>query len=69
MTAPCQYCHALQFPGECLNCCNNGKFPLPRLSQYPPNLQALFMDTTQAKNFRLNIHNYDSAFSFASFRA
>ena len=50
-----------------VNCFHNRKVALPLLSQYPPNLQALFIDdTTQAKNFRLNIRNFNSAFSLAS---
>lgn len=70
MISACQYCHALRFHGECEKCCHKGKVALPALSQYPPGLQALFNDdSAEGKNFRTNIRNYNSAFSFASFGA
>ena len=35
MNKPCQYCNALRFTNESLNCCHNGKVNLPQLSSYP----------------------------------
>lgn len=70
MSQSCEYCHALRFPQESLNCCHNGKVRLPPLSNYPDELKELILGSSvQAKNFRTNIRRYNSAFAFASFGA
>ncbi|KAF2348375.1 hypothetical protein FHG87_020871 [Trinorchestia longiramus] len=70
MDVRCQFCGALRFQREQLNCCLNGKVSLHPLQEYPENLRLLF-DTNGAEgsNFRQNIRNYNSAFAFASFGA
>ena len=64
----CQFCGALRFQREQLNCCHNGKVSLPPLQEYPENLRLLFdADNAESSNFRHNIRKYNSAFAFASF--
>ena len=66
----CLYCNALHFPNEALNCCHNGKVSLTQLSSYPEELKNLLMsNSSQAKNFRQHIRQYNSAFAFASLGA
>ena len=70
MDVRCQYCGALRFEREQLNCCHNGKVSLPPLQEYPEILRLLFYaDNAEGSNFRRNIRNYNSAFAFASFGA
>ena len=70
MSTTCEYCGALRFPQESLNCCHNGKVQLPPLSDYPDVLKDLLTGSSeQAKNFQTNIRKYNSAFAFASFGA
>ena len=65
-----QYCGALRFEREQLNCCHNGKVSLPPLQEYPEILRLLFYaDNAEGSNFRRNIRNYNSALAFASFGA
>ncbi|KAF2356757.1 hypothetical protein FHG87_012486 [Trinorchestia longiramus] len=59
MDVRCQFCGALRFQREQLNCCHNGKVSLPPLQEYPENLRLLF-DANGAEG---------SAFAFASFGA
>ncbi|KAF2368175.1 hypothetical protein FHG87_001061 [Trinorchestia longiramus] len=42
MDVRCQFCGALRFQREQLNCCHNGKVSLPPLQEYPENLRLLF---------------------------
>ena len=66
----CQFCGALRFQRELLNCCHNGKFSLTPLQENPQNLRLLFdADNAESSNFRQNIRKYNSAFAFASFGA
>ena len=66
----CQFCGALRFQREQLNCCHNGKVSLPPLQDYPEDLRLLFdADNAESSNFRHNIRKYNSAFAFASFGA
>ena len=68
MNIQCQNCQALCFPREALNCCHNGKVSLPPLSPYPQEMQDLLTkNNSQARNFRENICQYNSAMAFASF--
>ena len=70
MTNVCQYCQALRFPNELLNCCHSGKVRLPQLESYPTELKDLLTSTTtESCNFHNNIRQYNSAYSFASFGA
>ena len=70
MTTVCQHCNALRFPHETLNCCHRGKVSLPALVDYPQPLKDLFTGTSnEARNFRENIRQYNSAYSFTSFGA
>ncbi|KAF2368867.1 hypothetical protein FHG87_000374 [Trinorchestia longiramus] len=69
MNVRCQFCGALRFQRE-LNCCHNGKVSLPPLQEYPENLRLLFdADGAEGSNFRQNVRNYNSAFTFPSFGA
>ncbi|KAF2347263.1 hypothetical protein FHG87_021981 [Trinorchestia longiramus] len=69
MDVRCQFCGALRFQREQLNC-HNGKVSLPPLQEYPANLRLLFdADGAEGSNFRQNIRNYNSAFAFLSFGA
>ncbi|KAF2368082.1 hypothetical protein FHG87_001166 [Trinorchestia longiramus] len=68
MDVRCQFCEALRFQREQLNCCHNGKVSLPPLQEYPKNLRLLVVaDSAEGSNFRQNIRNYNSAFAFATF--
>ena len=71
MTSVCEHCLALKFEDEkSFKCCHGGKVSLPNLEPYPQELSDLmFEDTAQGKNFRANIRQFNSAFSFASFGA
>ncbi|KAF2369120.1 hypothetical protein FHG87_000128 [Trinorchestia longiramus] len=70
MDVRCQFCGALRFQREQLNCCHNGKVSLPPLQEYSENLRLLFdAHGAEGSNFRQNIRNYNSAFTFASFGA
>ena len=70
MTTVCPHCRALRFPRETLNCCHNGKVSLSALAACPQPLKDLFTGTSnEARNFRGNIRQYNSAFAFASFGA
>ena len=70
MTNVCPHCDAMRFMNEALNCCHNGKVSLPQLSSYPEELKDLLMsNSSQAKNFKENIRQYNSAFAFASLGA
>ncbi|KAF2345947.1 hypothetical protein FHG87_023298 [Trinorchestia longiramus] len=70
MGVRCQFCGALRFQREQLNCCHNEKVSLPPLQEYPEILSLLFdADGAEGSNFRQNIRNYNSAFAFASFGA
>ena len=70
MNNVCEYCNALRFTNESLNCCHNGKVSLPELSPYPEELKDLLINNSvQAKNFRDYIRQYNSAFAFASLGA
>ena len=61
MDVRCQYCGALRFEREQLNCCHNGKVSLPPLQEYPEILRLLFYaDNAEGSNFRQNIRNYNS---------
>ena len=66
MTRVCQHCQALIFPSEPLNCCCNVKISLLLLGDYPSPLKDLFT-TSKSSNFQ-DIRQYNSAFSFASFK-
>ena len=61
---------ALPFPSEPLNCCHNGKVSLPPLGDYSSPLKDLFTgsNTAESSNFQENIRQYNSGFSFASFK-
>ena len=64
MNNTCLYCNALCVPNEALNCCHNGKVSLPQLSTYPEELKNLLMSySSQVKNFRQHIRQYNSAFA------
>ena len=66
----CEYCNAICFTNESLNCCHNGKVSLPELSLYPEELKDLLInDSMQAKKFRHYIRQYNSTFAFASLGA
>ncbi|KAF2345554.1 hypothetical protein FHG87_023690 [Trinorchestia longiramus] len=52
MDVRCQFCGALRFQREQLNCCHNGKVLLPPLQEYPENLRLLFdADGAEGSNF------------------
>ena len=54
----------------CLQCCHEGNVSLSNLEPYPQELYDLMLeDTAQGKNFRDNIRQFNSPFSFASFGA
>ncbi|XP_064631699.1 uncharacterized protein LOC135489987 [Lineus longissimus] len=68
MNTVCQFCEALRFKKEPLNCCHNGKINLPPLPQYPHQLEPLFTtNTAMTRNFLDNIRQYNSSVAFASF--
>ena len=70
MNIACNFCQALRFPQESMNCCHNGKVTLAPLAPYPEAFHSLLTrNDDQAKNFRQNIRNYNSAMAFASFGA
>ncbi len=70
MNVTCNFCQALRFPNERLNCCHNGKVILTELAPYPPEMHQLISgNNTQARHFQDNIRRYNSAFAFASFGA
>ena len=71
MTSVCEHCLALKFEDEkSFKCCHGGKVSLANLEPYPQELSDLMLeDTAQGKNFRANIRQFNSAFSFASFGA
>ncbi|KAF2365903.1 hypothetical protein FHG87_003346 [Trinorchestia longiramus] len=70
MDVRCQFCGALRFQREQLNCCHNEKVSILPLQEYPRNLRLLFdADGAEGSNFRQNIRNYNAAFAFASFGA
>ena len=70
MNKPCQYCNALRFTNESLNCCHNGKVNLPQLSSYPVEFRNLLTsNTSHGNNFREYIRQYNSSFAFASLGA
>ena len=78
MNVACSHCGALHWMlerrsdssmqnPEFGNCCNSGKVVLAALQEPPPTLHALFTaDDAQAKEFRSNIREYNSALSFTS---
>ena len=66
-----QHCQALRFPSEPFNCCHNGKrSACHQFGDYPSPLKDLFTgsNTAESSNFQDNIRQYNSAFSFASFK-
>jgi hypothetical protein len=70
LTEVCQFCQALRFQNETLNCCHNGKVSLQPLQPVPNELHNLFTQSNaNAKNFFENIRSYNSAMAFASFGA
>ena len=81
MNARCRHCHALHWLAERLKrsslsspqfslCCHNGKVLLPSLPHPPQQLHRLFVDdTTDAKQFREKIRQYNCALAFTSFTA
>ncbi|KAJ7732052.1 hypothetical protein DFH07DRAFT_680258, partial [Mycena maculata] len=78
MDVKCRHCGALHWMAEKIAkssetnpqygmCCNHGKVVVERLEEPPAELQALLVDnTTQAKEFRKNIAQYNTALSFTS---
>ncbi|KAJ6462878.1 hypothetical protein C8R45DRAFT_752003, partial [Mycena sanguinolenta] len=78
MDVKCGRCGALHWDNEKLSkstvheakfgmCCNQGKVVLQELNVLPPDLEKLFAeDSTQAKEFRKNIAQYNTALSFTS---
>ena len=53
-----------------MNCCEKGKVRLENLHPYPNELiQSMSGNTPDARNFKKHIRNYNSAFSFASFKS
>ncbi|KAJ7164034.1 hypothetical protein C8R43DRAFT_827356, partial [Mycena crocata] len=78
MNVKCAHCGALHWMAEKTAnsslirpqfgmCCNHGKVELNPLKDIPADLDKLFKDdTTQAKEFRKNIAQYNTALSFTS---
>ncbi|CAG8800803.1 32575_t:CDS:2 [Gigaspora margarita] len=51
-------------------CCANGKIQLPTINQLPePLLSLLTREDSRSRNFRKNIHKYNSVLSFTSIGA
>jgi hypothetical protein len=81
MIAKCTHCAAFHWLDERLKrsaksspmfslCCHNGKVSLERLPDPPEELYKLFTeDSTQAKEFRESIRQYNCALAFTSFGA
>ncbi|ETW82374.1 hypothetical protein HETIRDRAFT_416578 [Heterobasidion irregulare TC 32-1] len=81
MDVECSHCKALHFSSEKLSssthnhirfgmCCLQGQIRLPVLLDPPQTLRDLLCgDTENAKSFRLNIRQYNSAFAFNSIAA
>jgi hypothetical protein len=71
MNAVCEYCNAKKFQNETnMNCCEKGKVRLENLHPYPNELMQLMSgNTPDARNFKKHIRNYNSAFSFATFKS
>jgi hypothetical protein len=81
MDVICSDCHSLHWLEEKLkdspmsapafsHCCHRGKVHLPLQNDAPEPLYTLFTsDTKQAKQFRENIRQYNSALAFTSFTA
>ncbi|ETW85281.1 hypothetical protein HETIRDRAFT_44213, partial [Heterobasidion irregulare TC 32-1] len=81
MDVECSHCKALHFSSEKLSsstrnhirfgmCCLQGQIRLPVLLDPPQTLRNLLCgDTENAKSFRLNIRQYNSAFAFTSIAA
>jgi len=56
VTRVCQYCQALRFPNESLNCGHNVKVSLPPLEEYPTHLRDLLTESTiDLMNFHHNL--------------
>lgn len=78
MNICCPFCNALHWRDERLSssrinhpefgmCCGHGKVKLPSLQVPPLALYNLFMaDTFQAKEFRMNIVQFNAALAFTS---
>ncbi|KAJ6631877.1 hypothetical protein B0H10DRAFT_1635821, partial [Mycena sp. CBHHK59/15] len=78
MDIKCSHCGALHWMAEKTAnssqvnpqfgmCCNHGKVVLAALKDLPPDLETLFVDdTAQAKEFRKNMAQYNTALSFTS---
>ena len=60
----------IRVPSEPLNCCHNGKVSLPSLGDYLSLQKDLFTGSNiaESSNFQDNIRQYNSAFSFTSFK-
>ncbi|ETW86527.1 hypothetical protein HETIRDRAFT_307199 [Heterobasidion irregulare TC 32-1] len=81
MDVECSHCKALHFSSKKLSfstrnhirfgmCCLQGQIRLPVLLDPPQTLRNLLCgDTENAKSFRLNIRQYNSAFAFTSIAA
>ena len=68
MDVVCPFCRSLSFKNETdFNCCQNGKVAYDPPTDFPTELQALYLqDTPEAKNVRKYIRKYNKLFAFAS---
>ena len=70
MDIQCDYCSALQFHKESLNCCHGGKVSLLPLRAVPQRIFSLLTaDTEEGRHFGENIRVYNSCLAFASMGA
>ena len=78
MDSVCRHCDALHFKSEIASgrkdeykeCCHYGSIELPKPLVYPDKMKALLEGVDmEARNFRENIRNYNSAMAFASMGA
>ncbi|CAN0014081.1 unnamed protein product, partial [Pylaiella littoralis] len=61
----CPHCTSQLWKEESLNCCNKGKYAIPRLRSVPGDLMQLF----STSHFRKNQRRYNGMFSFTALGA
>ena len=70
MNGHCNYCGALQFRNEKINCFHNGKVELPPIGPYPHEFKDfLTSNNAVSHHFLENIRQYNSSMAFAYFVA
>ena len=70
MSSQCEFCGAVQFHRESINCCHSGNGFIPPLKAVPNTIPTLLtLDTKEECHFREHICLYNSYFTFASMQA